>query len=216
MVVTPRLLRLVVTPRSPSGGTVGQVTEPQGKPTVTYPDHLVGASLAAASTADPMRASLPVGYHHVRRRWLLGVDDEAFAAAVECLMSWQMHRRAGLRIDDSTPRAAEGVAVAMSSGVGPLRLQVPCLVVATVDEFDRQGFAYGTLPGHPESGEEAFVVQRVGSGIDEACEVWVSIVAFSRPASRLARLAGPVGTFAQERMTDRYLRALQKSVLLGA
>jgi uncharacterized protein (UPF0548 family) len=33
-------------------------------------------------------------------------------------------------------------------------------VVWTVDEPNRIGFGYGTLQGHPESGEESFVVSR--------------------------------------------------------
>ena len=32
--------------------------------------------------------------------------------------------------------------------LGPVR--APCRVVYVVDEPDRRGFAYGTLPGHPE------------------------------------------------------------------
>jgi uncharacterized protein (UPF0548 family) len=36
--------------------------------------------------------------------------------------------------------------------LGPIR--VPCRVVYVLDEPERRGFAYGTLPGHPESGEE--------------------------------------------------------------
>jgi len=35
-----------------------------------------------------------------------------------------------------------------------------------------------------------------------------TITAFSRPATRLARLAGPLESIAQRRITDRYLRSL--------
>ena len=34
-----------------------------------------------------------------------------------------------------------------------------CRAVCSVDTADCQGFAYGTLPGHPERGEETFTVQ---------------------------------------------------------
>jgi uncharacterized protein (UPF0548 family) len=37
-------------------------------------------------------------------------------------------------------------------------LQAPCRVVYVIDEPDIRGFAYGTPPGHPESGEERFAV----------------------------------------------------------
>jgi uncharacterized protein (UPF0548 family) len=41
---------------------------------------------------------------------------------------------------------------------------------------DRYGFAYGTLPAHPEEGEELFLVTRGGDDT-----VRFEITAFSRP-----------------------------------
>jgi uncharacterized protein (UPF0548 family) len=34
-----------------------------------------------------------------------------------------------------------------------------------VDEPGRRGFAYGTLPGRPETGEEAFVVEKTNDDV---------------------------------------------------
>jgi uncharacterized protein (UPF0548 family) len=68
-----------------------------------------------------------------------------------------------------------------------------------------RGFAYGTLPGHPERGEEAFLVRR-----HHGAAVTFTITAFSRPASALARAAGPVGRGIQRRITGRYLSAIQR------
>ncbi|MCW2761725.1 MAG: hypothetical protein JWR85_1926 [Marmoricola sp.] len=82
-------------------------------------------------------------------------------------------------------------------------MNAPVRVVYRVDEERRKGFAYGTLPGHPESGEEAFVVE-----LREDEQVTLTISAFSRPASRLARLGGPLTRIIQRWVTDRYLRAL--------
>ena len=62
-----------------------------------------------------------------------------------------------------------------------LAVSAPVRVVYVVDEPRRRGFAYGTLPGHPESGEEAFVVE-----LQEDDEVTFTVTAFSRPASTLA------------------------------
>ncbi len=87
--------------------------------------------------------------------------------------------------------------------MGRLGLCAPVRVVDVVDEPTRRGFAYGTLPGHPESGEESFVVE-----LGETGDVTLTITAVSRPASRLARLAGQVGRRVQSRITDRYLSAL--------
>jgi uncharacterized protein (UPF0548 family) len=80
----------------------------------------------------------------------------------------------------------------------------PCRVVYVVDEPDRRGFAYGTLPGHAESGEELFLVR-----FDSATEdVIAEVAAFSRHATWWSRLASPVTSLIQRIVTGRYLRAL--------
>ncbi len=87
-------------------------------------------------------------------------------------------------------------------GIGPARIQAPVEVVYLMDEPDRQGFAYGTLPGHPECGEERFVIVRSGLAVR------AEIDAFSQPAVWFMRAAGPVGRLVQRVVTDRYLRSL--------
>lgn len=70
-------------------------------------------------------------------------------------------------------------------------------------EVRRCGFAYGTCPGHPESGEEAFLVEW-----DTDDVVWLRVIAFSRPATWYVRLAGPAARGMQAFITRRYLRSL--------
>ena len=69
------------------------------------------------------------------------------------------------------------------------------------------GFAYETLPGHPENGKESFVVTRVRTpdGFDE---VWFTVTAYSKPALWCSRLGGPVTRIIQNRHTNKYLRAM--------
>ena len=144
----------------------------------------------------------PAGFHHLEHTSDLGAGDGCFERAREALMTWQMHLGAGLRVTSSEPWAAEGVVV--RCGLGPLR--IPCRVVWLLDEPDRCGFAYGTLPGHPESGEEAFVLAR-GEG-----QVTLEISAYSRPGKLSSRLAGPLGRRFQQLMTRRYATALRRHV----
>ena len=87
-------------------------------------------------------------------------------------------------------------------GLGPVR--APCRVVYVVDEPDRRGFAYGTLPGHPESGEELFAVRH--DPADDA--VYAEVVAFSRHATWWSRAAGPVTSLIQRIVTARYVEAV--------
>lgn len=157
---------------------------------LTYPE--------VGGTAGP----LPPGYHHLRRSRVVGHGRARFEQAAEALMTWQVQRGAGLAVASTADRAAPGVEVRVRLGVGPLAVSAPCRVVYVVDEPDRRGWAYGTLPGHPESGEELFVVRLVGD------EVRFEVVAFSRPARWFSRAGGPVARLVQRAMTERYLRTL--------
>ena len=102
------------------------------------------------------------------------------------------------------PAAApvEGGTVAVAAPLGPLTAVAVCRIVAVVQELDRYGFAYGTLPGHPEQGEEAFVVTRRGP------RVTFTVTAFWKPAELLVRVGGPVSRRVQHTATMRYLDAL--------
>lgn len=157
---------------------------------LTYPE-------VGASRDDP----LPAAYGHVRRDVTLGHGQAVFERAVDGLFGWQMHRDAGLGVISTKERAAPGADVILRAG--PLR--IPCRVVYTVDEPNRRGFAYGTLPGHPEQGEEAFLVDLTDEG-----EVRFRIRAFSRPASLMARAGGPLTRLIQQYATDRYVRAIRR------
>ncbi|CAO5258424.1 DUF1990 family protein [Frankia sp. AgKG'84/4] len=148
---------------------------------------------------------LPPAYWHFSRREGLGHGSPVFEAAVETVMTWGMHRGAGLRPAASGPRAVLGATVVMCAGWGGVGVAAGCRVVRVIDEADRRGFAYGTLPGHPEIGEEAFVVER-----DDDDEVWLTITAFSRPNGVLPTLAGPVGRRVQNLLTGRYVRAVRE------
>ena len=76
------------------------------------------------------------------------------------------------------------------------------------DESDRRGFAYGTLPGHPESGEELFAV-RYDAATDE---VHAEVVAFSRHGTWWSKLGSPVTSLAHRISTSRYLTARSRLV----
>lgn len=141
------------------------------------------------------RGDLPSGYRHVR---VSRAVDVPFVAAAEQLLTWQVPQRAGITVKASSPRVEAGAVTEMRW----LGIRIPCRVVYVVAEADRVGFAYGTLPGHPESGEEAFMIERAGSGTT------FTITAFSRPATVLARLGAPVARRVQDRMTQRYLTSL--------
>ena len=166
---------------------------------VTYAE--VGVTLDAEAT--------PAGFRLTGREVALGTGRAVFDRAVADTREWQIQRRSGIRV-----QAADGRADAPPLGLGDTVIMrvplwpfpVPCRVVATVDEPRRAGFAYGTLPGHPESGEEAFLIEWLPDD-----RVVVRIRAFSKPASWLFRLGYPAVLLMQRIYTDRYARALVRA-----
>lgn len=151
----------------------------------------------------------PPGYRQLRQRTRLGDGERCFRLAGQAVLEWRMHRSMGVAVRTDAPRAAEGVRVVVGLGVGRLRVHGPCRVVWAQDGDDRAGFGYGTLPGHPERGEEAFVVDRAADG-----SVWLTVTAFSRPAVWWTRAAGPlipVFQRAYARRCGRVLRRLARS-----
>ncbi len=143
----------------------------------------------------------PDGYRRLERSVVL--DRRDLAGAADDLFAWRMHERSGLRVAAGDTPLVDGTVVVLRLGPGPLALRIPCRVVEVVDEPGRRGFSYGTLPGHPESGEERFLLEEQEDG-----SLTFSITAVSRPASTLARLGGPVSRAVQHWMTTRYLAAL--------
>lgn len=98
---------------------------------------------------------------------------------------------------------APGDTAELAISLWPVRVTAPCRVIYTIDEPNRKGFAYGTLPGHPENGEEAFIVDQTEDG-----SVWLTVRSFSRPASWQWWAVYPLLRFAQELFTRRYFRSL--------
>ena len=127
-----------------------------------------------------------------------------FEEASERLLGWSMHRRAGPQVRPSAESAVEGAVAVLRLGIGAVAVTAPVRVVYAVSESRRKGFAYGTLPGHPESGEEAFVVK-----LHDDQDVTFMITTFSRHASLPARMSGPFSRAAQSWVTRRYLRTMQ-------
>lgn len=144
--------------------------------------------------------TLPADYHHLDLSALIGRGRPRFEQAAAAVLHWGMQRGAGLGVRTADDAATTGAVVAIRLGL----LVAPCRVVYVVSEPDRRGFAYGTLPGHPESGEELFAVRY--DPVDEM--VYTQVRAFSRPAKWWIRAGGPVAQLAQRAIARRYLRAV--------
>ncbi|WP_270352994.1 DUF1990 family protein [Microbacterium testaceum] len=142
---------------------------------------------------------MPPGYHHVRARRVVGHGRADFERAADALLAGEAQRRAGARVTLSETPMRAGTRVTMRLWV----FRIPCLVVWAERTDTVAGFAYGTLPGHPERGEERFTLTLQPTG-----EVVFDIAAFSAPGRWFTRVGAPLGRLVQAWMTRRYLRTL--------
>lgn len=143
---------------------------------------------------------VPAGYGREHQRVELGVDFERARAA---LLDFATHRLPYLFVHPAGARVAEGLVVLVVARVGPLWTTNPCRVVYVDDQPERFSYAYGTLPGHAEHGEETFTVERRPGG-----GVFAETLAYARPQDLLARLGGPVAHRYQAKVKRDYMAAL--------
>jgi uncharacterized protein (UPF0548 family) len=170
-------------------------------------EELQGVEPTYADVGATLRGTAPAGYRSGHYEIRLGRGSDVFERAVRGLQTWQAHRLSGMRVLPVETAIAVQATVVVTIGVSRLCLAAPCRIVGVIDEPDRWGFAYGTLPGHPEEGEEAFVVTRTADG-----DVRFEVVVFSRPGDRLVRLSGPIGPWLQRRGSHGYLHAMRRWV----
>ena len=163
---------------------------------------LRASPLSYAPQGEPAGVA-PAGFDHLNYSSRLTRRD--FDAAARDLFEWRMHARAGLQVQASDIPLRVNTVVLMHWGLGALSLGIPCRVLEVVEEPSRKSFTYATLHGHPEAGEERFLLERLNDG-----RILFTIAAISRPASALARLGGPVTRAAQRFVTQRYLRSLDR------
>ncbi|PPF42843.1 DUF1990 domain-containing protein [Pseudoclavibacter sp. AY1F1] len=135
---------------------------------------------------------------------VLGEGDALWDRAAADVLLWRVKTRSGFEVHPSLVPAAVGARPTIVAGWGGVRILEPVEVVAVVEEADRVGFAYRTLPGHPVAGEEAFLVRRVDGRVE------FTIRSLTRPAaSGVWRALFPLLLVAQLVARWRYLRALR-------
>jgi uncharacterized protein (UPF0548 family) len=137
---------------------------------------------------------------------VVGHGDADWNTAKKGLRSWAAHAGFGASVTPSDAPLVEGETVVLAATVGPLHIVIPCRIVYVLDEENRFGFAYVTLPGHPECGEEAFMLERRGD------DVVFTMSSHSRPAELLAQLGAPASRAVQRRANHAYIEGMRKYV----
>jgi uncharacterized protein (UPF0548 family) len=146
-----------------------------------------------------------------RTRIKLGEGEAVYESASAALRRWDHFKLGWVDVwSPETPLEAGEVVAVMGRALGLWWLNC-CRIVYVVNEtgpIRKFGFAYGTLPGHVESGEERFVIEwNQGDN-----SVWYDILAFSRPSQVLIRLGSPIVRRMQKRFGRDSAAAVFRSV----
>lgn len=165
------------------------------------------------------RGELPDGYKIDHHRIQLGSGREMFETAKQQLVSWRGFELGWLEPCWPQQRVEDGALVGTLAHVLGLWAVNVCRIVYVDSavpeagnvptESERFGFAYGTLPGHAEQGEERFAVEWNRDGDDA---VWYDILAFSRPGRMLTQIGVPLVRRLQKRFARDSMQAMRRAV----
>jgi uncharacterized protein (UPF0548 family) len=194
------------------------------QPTTTQIEALIERQAGANWSYDDVRVTYGgspprrAGWITDRHRVPLGQGEECFKAAAAAISTWQMFPTQVARVYWTQVVPEPGAVVAVRYFAAPFRLWMvfPARVVYTIDdevETDRGpvrrfGFAYGTLPDHPERGEERFLVE--WNRADDRVEY--ELLAYSRPGHWLARLGFWYARYEQAKFRRLSGLAMQRAV----
>ncbi len=164
----------------------------------------INCAAVGATAANP-----PQGYVVDHTRVKLGSGEQVFSAGRAALEKWEQFRLGWMEAwSPQTPIQKDEVVAVLARAAGVWWLNA-CRIVYVIDErasISRFGFAYGTLPGHAESGEERFLLEW---DQDEG-SVWYDILAFSRPNHFLARVGYPFVRRLQKRFARESAAAMRR------
>ena len=181
--------------RQPTDSDVQGFLRSQAQLGYTYPD-------TGATAAIP-----PVNYVVDHTRVRLGIGNEVFQRAKKSLAGWKQFDLGWLKAAPADTPIRAGEVVAVAACVLGLWSINAARIVYVVDQPRRFGFAYGTLPGHVEQGEERFLVEQ-----SEDETVWYDIVAFSRPRHILTKIGYPFVRRLQKRFGRESAAAMLRVV----
>ena len=152
----------------------------------------------------------PRGYTVDHNRIMLGTGRDVFKRGVEALKRWEMFNFAWLSLCWPDAPIKMGTTVGVLAQLPGLWSLNACRIVFVIDEegeVRRYGFAYGTLPGHVERGQESFVIEWHSK--DDS--VWYDIFAYSRPNQVIAKIGYPITRLLQKRFARDSMKAMLRA-----
>ena len=131
--------------------------------------------LSYREVGDSVKEQVP-NYDNDHYSILLGKGEPVWEAAKAALHRWAQFPEGWTSIYPAKAPLRQGQTVAVIFRVMGIWWINSARIIYTLDEPNRFGFAYGTVKGHVEKGEECFWIERNSEG-----EISYHIRAFSRP-----------------------------------
>jgi uncharacterized protein (UPF0548 family) len=159
----------------------------------TYPAAFVGTTDTPAEILPT-----PPRYDCDHNQVCLGSGEEVFRNACTKMRAWRTFPAAWTEIyPKNAPLVKDQVVVVLFHLFG-LWWRSSARIVYVINEERRFGFAYGTLPGHIERGEERFLIEWRPDDT-----VWYDLRSFSHPRLWFVQLGYPLVRALQRRfVTD--------------
>ncbi|MDJ0325333.1 DUF1990 family protein [Cryobacterium sp. PH31-AA6] len=169
-------------------------------------NHRLLTALNAAPGTEPQSSIWPVdeasALHRSETTALIGRGGETWERASRDVLRWKVKTRSGFTVD-VPQRVSPDTRLMITARVFGIMIREPVQVATVIETASRVGFSYRTLPGHPVSGEEAFIVHRDGD------DVFLTIRSLTAPASKQPwRALYPFLRIVQIVARRRYLRSL--------
>lgn len=188
--------------RRPSANAIAAALAEREEASFSYEE--VGATRGGWRALPPsLRDDFDVDRHEI----VLGAGAEVFARAREALFAWGPFACDWLELHGAGKPVAVGAVVATLGRAAGLWTLNPCRVVYVQDDPGRAAFAYGTLRGHAEVGEERFEVVHD----PQTDAVRYGILAMSRPGPLIAQLGYPYARRVQTRFRESSAAAMLRA-----
>lgn len=188
-----------------------------------YTYYPIGATYDFRAGHGP--ANVAQKYHWLYGQYRIGHGECDFSAACKYINTFGMQEDLGMEFIDRPHSATVDSVLLMDFSLGPLRFYIPTRIVYVLDDQERTqpqtgtinpalryiargGFAYGTLTGHPESGEELFSVE-----LREDDSVWAVVLSFSRSGRWFTAICAAPAYLLQKWALNKYLYNARKAML---
>lgn len=187
--------------RRPSDAIIATLRAQGAAAPWSYPE-----ACATRDGLEGLPAAIAREYTIDRNAVVLGTGRALFERAATAVLAWRCFEIGWLELHGAqTPAHVGHVVVSVLRTLGVWAVN-PCRVVYMIEESDRTGFAYGTLAGHVERGEERFLVTHDR----DSDRVTFEILAFSRPDHVLVRIGKPYARMLQRRFARSAMAAMAR------